>query len=183
MANVKRLSREERREQILTAARGVFISKGFKGATTAEIAQEACIAEVTLFRYFSSKQEVFVEAIEPILTQGLYKEIRNSNHLEPMERLKNVLTERINFVSQNHQLVKLILMESDLHRDLFTHNIIQKITDLMKELIQSLGIHQDEQELTLRMLMGIYFTYLYMPEEDAEKIAQHVAQMVTKIFA
>lgn len=178
---MSRLPRGERREQILAAARQVFIRRGFKGATTAEIAQQAAIAEVTLFRHFSSKQELFIEAVEPVLTQGLYTELENSSHLAPMERLKNILTERINFVSQNYQLIKLALMEGDLHDDLFPHNVIEKITDLMQELIESLGIAPDRQELTLRMLMGIYFSFLYLPERDEKKIARHVEQMVTKI--
>lgn len=180
-ASEKRLSREERKELILTAARQVFINRGYKGATTAEIAESAAISEVTLFRHFSSKQELFIEAVEPALTEGLYKEIQNSNHLDPMERLRNVLTERINFVSQNHQLVKLVLMENNIHDELFHHNIIEKITELVKKLIDSLGIEEGKKELTLRMLMGVYFSFLYMPEASEDKIALQVEQMVSRI--
>lgn len=179
----KRLPRDERREQILAAARQVFIDKGYKGATTAEIAESAAISEVTLFRHFSSKQEIFMEAVEPALTESLHKEIQSSNHLDPMERLKKVLTERINFVSRNHELIKLILMETNIHDDLFPHDMIERITELMKGLIDSLGIAENKKELTLRMLMGIYFSFLFLPERDEEKIALHVEQMVARICA
>ena len=50
----RRLSKEERRLQILTAAKKVFIEKGFAGTTTAEIAKAADISEVTLFRNFQN---------------------------------------------------------------------------------------------------------------------------------
>jgi len=178
--NTKRLAKEERRESILAGARQVFINRGYRGATTAEIAENAAISEVTLFRYFSSKQEIFKEAVEPVLTESLYREIQKNN-LDPMERLKNVLTERINFVAKNHQLVRLILMESNIHDDLFPHNIIEKITELMRQLIDSLGIAENQKELTLRMLMGMYFSFLFMPEDDEVKNALLVEQMVTRI--
>lgn len=176
------MSKEERRETILEAARQAFIDKGYKGATTAEIAQGAEISEVTLFRYFASKQEIFLQAVEPVLISGLSTEIHNSNKLEPIKRLTNILTERISFVSQNHQLVKLILMESNIHKKLFPHNIIEKITTIMKELIDSLGIEEGRRDLVLRMLIGVYFSFLFLPEDNEERIALQVEEMVHHIL-
>ena len=71
----KRMSKEERREQILESALSIFIDKGYNGATTMDISKEAGISEVTLFRYFDSKKQIFREAIEPILVTGLRKSL------------------------------------------------------------------------------------------------------------
>ncbi|HCW72829.1 MAG TPA: TetR/AcrR family transcriptional regulator, partial [Clostridiaceae bacterium] len=54
-----RMNKDDRRKQIIDSAMKVFRERGFKGATTIEIAEAASITEVTLFRYFSSKQEIF----------------------------------------------------------------------------------------------------------------------------
>jgi len=51
------------REIILKNALKVFSQKGYLGATTKEISREAGFAEVTLFRYFSSKEYLFEEVI------------------------------------------------------------------------------------------------------------------------
>ena len=51
------------RERILDTAIGLFSTKGFSGATTREIAQQAGVAEVTLFRHFSSKEKLFEAVI------------------------------------------------------------------------------------------------------------------------
>jgi AcrR family transcriptional regulator len=48
---------------ILDAALRLFSQKGFLGATTRQIAREAGVAEVTLFRRFGSKEELFAEVI------------------------------------------------------------------------------------------------------------------------
>jgi AcrR family transcriptional regulator len=51
------------RARILEAALKSFSKKGYLGATTREIAREAGIAEVTLFRHFPSKEKLFEEVI------------------------------------------------------------------------------------------------------------------------
>jgi len=50
-------------EQILEAAREVFLEEGIQ-ATTAEIAERAGISEGTIYRRFSTKHELFVAAMD-----------------------------------------------------------------------------------------------------------------------
>jgi AcrR family transcriptional regulator len=51
------------RDKIIQSALKLFSKKGFLGTTTKEIAKEAKIAEVTLFRYFNSKENLFIEVL------------------------------------------------------------------------------------------------------------------------
>jgi AcrR family transcriptional regulator len=46
------------RKRILTAAQHVFSRDGFQGATTREIAREAGVNEVTVFRHFHTREEL-----------------------------------------------------------------------------------------------------------------------------
>ena len=46
------------RKRILTAAVRVFSRDGFQGATTREIAREAGVNEVTIFRHFRTREEL-----------------------------------------------------------------------------------------------------------------------------
>ncbi len=79
---------QETRERILRAARQLMAQKGFKGATTRLIAEEAGVNEVTLFRHFGSKEGILralldeVTAIRPVLEQSLE---------EPFENLEEML--------------------------------------------------------------------------------------------
>ena len=57
-------------ESILNAAMMLFAEKGFSGTTTRQIAQQAGVNEVTLFRHFRSKTELFHRILEEI--QRLY---------------------------------------------------------------------------------------------------------------
>ena len=63
----KRLSADARREIIVDAAREVFVAKGFAGARLRDIARRAGITEAYLYRYFTSKTELYHAAIhEPV---------------------------------------------------------------------------------------------------------------------
>ena len=56
----------DRRQEILTAAARVFAQYGFLGATTRRIAEAAGVNEVTLFRYFGSKDALLLEAMQHV---------------------------------------------------------------------------------------------------------------------
>src|SRR5499427_8977138 len=47
------------RQQILETAITLFAQRGFRGTTTKEIALAAGVNEVTIFRHFATKQELY----------------------------------------------------------------------------------------------------------------------------
>lgn len=51
------------RQRLLDAAARVFARNGLEGATTREIAREAAVNEVTLFRHFKSKDKLLAEVV------------------------------------------------------------------------------------------------------------------------
>lgn len=55
--------RDERKEQVLQAAAGVFARKGLADAKIVDIAAAAGISHGLAYRYFSSKEEVFAELV------------------------------------------------------------------------------------------------------------------------
>jgi len=179
--NKERTSRNDRRAQIIDSAMRVFVEKGYNGATTAGIAREAGISEVTLFRYFASKKELFAEGLEPILITGLENSILASRELPDAEKLKFILKDRIEFVSIHHEVIKLILMESQINPDVVEFDYVNKIVDLLKESIQKSGIKLKDEEVSIRLLMGSILSFLYFPESDDEKIDQYVNNLVLSI--
>jgi AcrR family transcriptional regulator len=52
------------RQRILKAANEVFSRDGFQGATTREIAREAGVNEVTIFRHFHTREELLHAALK-----------------------------------------------------------------------------------------------------------------------
>lgn len=54
---------QEKKRQILTGAREVFLSSGFEGASMGEIARVAGVSKGTLYVHFGSKQELFAALV------------------------------------------------------------------------------------------------------------------------
>ena len=65
----------DNRERILEAASRVYAQHGFRGATTRLIAIEAGVNEVTLFRLFGSKAQLFDELLQQRLRSAAVTEL------------------------------------------------------------------------------------------------------------
>jgi AcrR family transcriptional regulator len=61
---VRRLPRAQRREQILTAATQAFARSGFAATSLEDIAAEAAITRVILYRHFGSKTELYQAVLD-----------------------------------------------------------------------------------------------------------------------
>lgn len=57
------MSAERRREQILEAARGEFLDRGYAGARVQEVADSAGVNIALLYKHFDSKDELFEQAV------------------------------------------------------------------------------------------------------------------------
>lgn len=165
-----RLSKEERRQQIIEAALQVFIQKGYRAATTVEIAKAADISEVTLFRYFASKQEIFQAGIEPILVESLESDLLIENQELSIEGLSLILQHRIRFLSDHKDVVKLILNEKVLQQNDVTY--VQKMVSALQDYLKKRHYHISE-ELTLRLLLGSFLSFLYLPEQSDQQITDY----------
>ena len=72
MATVtERKTAEERRVEILEAARAEFADRGLDGASTDTIARRAGISQPYLFRLFRTKKELFIASVERCFAETL----------------------------------------------------------------------------------------------------------------
>ena len=62
----QRMKAEDRRRQLLEVAAEVFAQRGYRGATTAELANAAGITEPILYRHFDNKLNLFTTLIDEV---------------------------------------------------------------------------------------------------------------------
>lgn len=75
-----------KRDEILSAAAGVFAQHGFRGSTTRRIADAAGVNEITIFRQFGSKEALIREAMQH-LTQSAGLEALPDTPVDPEREL------------------------------------------------------------------------------------------------
>lgn len=102
----------DKTDQIIKAAINVFIKKGFLQSTTQEIAKEADVAEVTLYRKFSTKQNLFETVIKKSLENQFQTRIIKLAEEETDRFFEGILDERLEVISKHHRLIKMLISES-----------------------------------------------------------------------
>lgn len=76
MRKIDPVKLEEKRQEILEAARRCFARKGFQGATISEICAEANIGPGHLYHYFASKDAIIIAGMaEARFVAGCFKRV------------------------------------------------------------------------------------------------------------
>lgn len=161
-----RRSKEDRKKQILEAAKTVFIEKGYASATTAGIAKVAAIAEVTLFRYFSSKQELFESIFKPFLDNSINNRVVLDKTKPVEEQVFDLLDKKTEFISQHQGEIKLLLAEHE--RFDLRENYIAKMSDHVKRQLLDLNLCVDDA-FHMRILVGMLLSFLYFPAKTKQE--------------
>jgi TetR/AcrR family transcriptional regulator len=83
-----RMTRAERKRQLLAQAKQLFVTLGYHATTTEKIAAAAGITEPVLYRHFESKRALFLEVLEEIRTATLRRwHAETANLTDPLAKL------------------------------------------------------------------------------------------------
>ena len=97
----RKVPREQRMQEILVVAGKVFAKQGFYSASMEEIAEGAGVTKPLLYRYFGSKDALYVATIEQVgnyLVQGIAVAM---NDPDPFKRLSNATLAFLGFVNKH----------------------------------------------------------------------------------
>jgi TetR/AcrR family transcriptional regulator len=101
--------RLKKREKIMRAALKVFSRKGYSPAALDEVAREASIAKGTLYLYFRDKEDLFYSTILYVIDKLAERMQKNvSDTMDPLETMKNLAYEELDFFAQNSEFFGLI---------------------------------------------------------------------------
>jgi len=100
MLNIK--IKDERRERILSAALGLFATKGLAATKITDIASALAISQGLAYHYFRSKEEIFVELIRYAFTR-MNEACRylESLDLPPLEKIRLAIVELLNGIEKD----------------------------------------------------------------------------------
>jgi AcrR family transcriptional regulator len=101
--------REERKRQILDAARSLLFEEGLQATSINKIAKSAELGVGTIYFYFTSKEEIFAalqeEGIE-LLHDKIKKKLERVKH--PEDRLKTIARVYVDFSRENRDYFDII---------------------------------------------------------------------------
>jgi AcrR family transcriptional regulator len=101
-----------RRAEILEAAAAIFATNGFAGTQVQTLADKLGVGNGTIYRYFPTKEELFLAAVE----RGLV-ELTNTIEplmaadLEPVETLRQIVKAYLRFFHRRPEMAELFIQE------------------------------------------------------------------------
>jgi AcrR family transcriptional regulator len=104
---------EEIRNRILDAAAHVYAQYGFRGATTRRIAVEADVNEVTLFRTFGSKAELFEAMLQSQVVASGIPLLAFDDDLHARDNLVIWCTRVLEHLRQHAHLIRKTIGEAE----------------------------------------------------------------------
>src|SRR5947208_12611266 len=82
------MRKAERKRQLLTHAKQLFVTLGYQNTTTEKIAGAAGVSEPVLYRHFDSKKALFLEVLQEIRAATLTRWHTDTAHLtDPLAKL------------------------------------------------------------------------------------------------
>jgi AcrR family transcriptional regulator len=137
---MKNKAERDTRSKILATARHLFAHRGYDGTTTKELAENAGIAEGTLFRHFTNKKAILVE----VATQGwvdlLTDLLMELSEMANYEAIAQVIYKRMIHLSKNYEVMRVCFMEVQFHADLrekIQQEVVSKMTDVAEAFFQT----------------------------------------------
>jgi AcrR family transcriptional regulator len=186
--NTKRLGRppneelrSQRREDILEAASKLFAERGFAGADTQELADRLGIAKGTIYRYFPSKEELFLAAADHSM-EKLREAVDAgaAEHTEPFAQMRGALEAYLQFFETQPQVVELLIQERAHFKDRATPTYFQhrernmgRWRDLIASLIAAGRVREMPVEKIVTVVNDLVYGAMFTNYFTGRKLSHH----------
>jgi AcrR family transcriptional regulator len=177
-------SQGPRYNDIILGSIEVFSRTNYEKATTALLAREAGVAEGTLYKYFSSKKDLFLECcryVETLLLER-YRDIYEETGNQPVEYLKKVAHSYLDFVKENPSMRRFLAFilnnafDEDFRVELegfIRLNVEATMNMIEKAKAQGALSSKVDARSASWMFVGGYFTLIMMTEIGADEALDH----------
>jgi len=140
------MNAEQRRRQLLASAAKCFAKYGYRGTTTAKIAEEAGISEPIIYRHFKNKRDLFIALIEKVADEVLANWQQATQQARtPLEKLSILLYHNPATSDPNTRAVYQLLFHAS--TEVSDRTIRQAIRDHYERYVQALASVMKEAQV------------------------------------
>lgn len=187
-----RVSGVERRKAIVSAAVRLFSQQGFANTTTREIAANAGVAEGTIYRYFSSKQDILFAFIEPTALHDFAAHFPLDNNIDDLSLISAFILNRMQILQANQHLIRVVIGEA-LHNPVLIEGlramILPAISSLEAYFVRRINagvFRKVDAELASRALfghiMGYFIQSILFPVAHTEINMEQIASELARLY-
>ncbi|MBN2536490.1 MAG: TetR/AcrR family transcriptional regulator [Spirochaetales bacterium] len=175
------------KERILAITARLFAEKGYDGISTDEIAREAKINKSMIYYYFSSKEGLLISLIQQNI--NIFEESMNNADIPKQGTIRSIIESIISFaieyISQNRNIMLILLQETMLKVPKSKIDIINFITPIWEKFESSIRQNfSDIQEASLvdkHICISLIFNYVLMLSR-IDNLDEAAVQMVKELY-
>jgi AcrR family transcriptional regulator len=164
----KYLNFEQRHQEILDIAIGLFNTNGYKATTTASLAKAAGFSEPILYKHFKNKKELFLECFRSIVKELVseYRKARKIYTEDEIGYLVEVANIYLRFIKQNpHKsrfLIHLLSYRDNPEFEKIFNKFMDDSINTIEEVMKS-GKRKGviKSKVNARMLAGLFVTQYF----------------------
>lgn len=177
--------------KIMEVALGLFSEKGYYNTTTKQIALEAGVNELTIFRHFGSKSKLFQMVTEQVVIASQAEEILQGTDALTLKEAMVLITHRIYQLYDNNKKLYKVQMkladdDTDFVRLLLSRKFIQVLEGYFTELSHKGQINGHPKLMATTLIHTLLGTITVevlgdssMQEFSSEElVAEHVRQFI-----
>jgi len=188
LTQLRQNERELRRDLIIDAAMRLFATKSFDRVGMRDIASEAGISPASIYRYFSNRDELFVEALCRE-SRSIEQEIRRAKDSEGVLSIEQIASTFVDY-----------LFEHDTFFRMMTHFMItgriggnalerfneteRRLLGVFDEIFESVGARENVRLIShafFAALNGILITFRNYPGRPPADTRKHMRRLVSII--
>jgi TetR/AcrR family transcriptional regulator len=183
------LSRKEReklrqRQEILEAAQRVFSIKGFYNSTVNDIALEAEFGIGTIYKHFSSKEELYISLVENKIDDlGLFLRTNVEAQNAPVAKIKALIGAQLQYFEENEDFFRIYIsgiseIKSRLHSKILERyqRYLVYVSSIFKEGIER-GYFKEIDPLKMAVgLLGMLNSFIsyWIQTDSSEKLTANI---------
>lgn len=156
------MKRKTTQEKVMIAAEKIFGEKGFHAGTTKEIANEAGVAEGSIFKYFKSKKDLLVSIVAPIINKNAQNLIYSRKDDPIRDILVCIAKDRVQFLKSIFPILKVVLFEGQIDNS-FRQSLFQEITSNVAKHLEILFAEKIEKGEIKSDISPFIITRTFMP--------------------
>lgn len=185
--------RETRKNLILDAALNVFEKKTFYKTSMSDIAKELGVSTATLYSYFPSQDELFLEAfirdlsyIDQILKESFDNSSNKEDSSTAIDTLANAMVNHLLNSEATFQLISLLMTERDMPEHLKEkfYMMKQELNERMLNVLKLSGIKDPDIKTSrafFASVIGAIMLFKNFPEKEMKDAEENLIDLVSYI--
>jgi AcrR family transcriptional regulator len=156
----------DRSAQIIDAATSLFSQHGYNSVTIKQLADACGITDAALYRYFDSKQAIYIAVLDSLETRLVNQEVLDkiAEKKEVGSLLRGLAEHIIEFFGQNSDIYRLLLYSALEGHERASHvfglirgRYIRYLIEQLDYMIETGEIVKKNTEITARCFVGMVF--------------------------